>query len=75
MTQAKRSTYRFFTKSGKYMGWGYIKTLKPHIIKNWLQSGNTIKIEWFSFYSGRSNSSFQRTYIEIIKCIDDRGYV
>jgi hypothetical protein len=42
--QAKYATVCFYTETGKYMGWKYLKNCSLLELRSWTKSGNKIAI-------------------------------
>lgn len=40
----KRQTIRYYTESGKYMGWAYVQSKNFSGYRSWLRSGNRLII-------------------------------
>ena len=42
---AKQLTIRYYTDSGMYKGWEYLKNASYLSVSNWIRSGNSVMIE------------------------------
>lgn len=40
----KYATVKFYTDTGRYMGWKYLKNCSLWELRSWIKSGNTIKL-------------------------------
>ena len=50
LNEMKKQTIQFYTDGGQYKGWIYLNKKNYHNqIKNWLRSGNSIKLTYKGF--------------------------